>query len=275
MRKIIGVLSFLATLVLLMSACVAGFVVPLPDRVDEETDANGDVTGVYEVYEGENTTEEVFKEVNDQGEMVLKWVQRTEFNDEKNPIEERFTHNGLISWIKNYTYNGEVSSRNGEPVREIEYRNGENELEHREEYTYDLLGRLIRIDHWDVFSGVETKTWHTVFVYEGETSEPVEERDISDHGYVNEDTGDGTMGLTRNYYDDNGNIIEKNISYDGVTFPDVFIYMYDELGRLISEECFLEGTFAWEKRYTYEGETLRSIELLDGEGNLLKKKTFG
>jgi len=254
---------------------MSGLVVPIPDRVDAETDENGNVTGVYELYEDENTTEEVFKEANEEGTLVVKWVLRTQFDEERNPIEERFTHDGILSSIKTFIYNGGVSSRNGDSVSETEYRNAEGDFEHREEFTYDQLGRLVLVEHWDVFSGEETKSWHTIFVYEGEQSEPIEEWEVCDQVYVNPGFGDSTMWITEKTYDEYGNLIEKRTTYDGETYPDFFFYTYDEQRKLLSEECYLQGTLAWEKQYTYEGETLRSIELLDNEGNLLKKKTFG
>jgi YD repeat-containing protein len=255
---------------------MSGLVVPIPDRVDAETDENGNITGVYELYEDENTIEEVFKEADEDGTLVVKWVLRTQFDEEKNTIEERFTHDGILSSIKMFIYNDGVFSRNGDSVSEIEYRNAENELEHREEFTYDQLGRLVLVEHWDVFSGEETKSWHTIYVYEGEQSEPIEEWEVCDQvGYVNPGFGDSTMWITEKTYDENGNLIEKSATYDGDTYYDIFFYTYDEQGRLLSEEYHQEGTFTWEKKYIYEGEALRSIELLDNEENLLKKKTFG
>jgi YD repeat-containing protein len=92
---------------------------------------------------------------------------------------------------------------------------------------------------------------------------------------VNPGFGDSTMWITEKTYDENGNLIEKSATYDGDTYYDIFFYTYDEQGRLLSEEYHQEGTFTWEKKYIYEGEALRSIELLDNEENLLKKKTFG
>jgi len=273
MKKSVPILLFLALLVLLV-ACVNGIDVPVPDRVDEETDINGNVIGIYETYEDEDSKEEVYKIPDENNNLIVKWILLTLFDEDKDPIEERFTHDDLLTSIKCYSYENQTSARDTKTLTKIEHYSEENVLVHLEEYTYDFLGRLVRIDYSDIISGEARFPWYVTYVYEGEELKPNEERILADSPYVNPGMGDNTCEVTTFIYYDNGLLHTKRTTSDGVNF-DEFVFKYDEQSRLSTEDYSYGGEQIWTKTYLYEGDTLVTIELRDANGNLLKKKDLG
>jgi len=273
MKKIVPILLFLALLVLL-GACANRIDIPIPDRVDEEMDENGNVIGIYESYEDEDSRQEVYKVPGENGNFIVKWILLTLFDEDKDPIEERFTHEELLTSIKRYSYENQNASREAKTLTKIEYSSGENVLMHLEEYTYDLLGRLVRVDHSDIISGEAHIPWYVTYDYEGEELNPQEERILSGSNYINPWTDDNTCEVTEFFYNDNGLLRMKRTSSDGEIF-DILVFEYDEQSRLSKEYYFTEEEIKRTKTYFYEGDTLVTIELRDANGNLLKKKDLG
>ncbi len=266
-------LASLIMILLLVSACSIRVIAPVPDRIEEETDENGNVIGILSTYEEDNKKEEVYKEKDENGNWVEKWILLTLFDEEKDPIEERLTHQGLLSFVKRYFYENLSSSRDRKDVSKVEYSSDGNTIQHMEEYTYDLTGRLTRIDHYDIVTtGEEVYKWHTAFTYEGEQREPNEER-IFAEGHFNENTGDETVEFCTYIYNEARLITEKRTAGDGLN-DRVLLFEYNDQSLLVSEEYQKEGQTISTKTYLYEGEILRSIEIRDGTGKLVKKRTI-
>jgi len=273
MKKIALLISILA-LLLLIIACSGRVTPPIPDRVDIETDENGLLIGVYEIFLGANSREEIYKEANEKNELVVKWVLKTVYNDDGDPTEERFTHEGLLSSIKRFSFENEASSReNGKKIK-IEYFSESGELRHIEERQYDISERLIRTDHSDNVYGETLNGWHVEYYYEKDQANPYEERIFSDSSYVNPYTNDGTLEVYTYTYREDGLLTEKRIATDGAHFGKIILYEYDMQNHLIQETYLIEAETEWIKTYLYDGDILLSIELRDAGGNLIKKRTI-